>query len=71
MVDDAEQNQKEKQNYLRKKILEKGLDSEKFVEFLEEKKGEEGVDITNWTMDDLKSVVKEFYQIYNIPIEEL
>ena len=71
MEDDVEQRQKEKQNYLRKKILEKNLDSEKFVEFLEEKKGEEGADISNWTMDDLKSVVKEFYQINNIPLEEL
>ena len=71
MEDDIEQRQKEKQNYLRKKILEKNLDSEKFVEFLEEKKGEEGADISNWTMDDLKSVVKEFYQINNIPLEEL
>jgi hypothetical protein len=37
--------QKEKQNYLRKKILEKGLDPGKFVEFLQEKKGEDGDDI--------------------------
>ena len=71
MDDDADKQQKEKQNYLRKKILEKNLDSEKFVEFLEEKKGEEGADISNWTMDDLKSVVKEFYEMNNIPIEEL
>ena len=71
MDNDADKQQKEKQNYLRKKILEKNLDSEKFVEFLEEKKGEEGADISNWTMDDLKSVVKEFYEMNNIPIEEL
>ena len=71
MEDDVDKQQKEKQNYLRKKILEKNLDSEKFVEFLEEKKGEEGADISNWTMDDLKSVVKEFYEMNNIPIEEL
>ena len=62
--------QKEKQNYLRKKIIEKGLDPEKFVEFLQEKKGEEGDDISNWTMEDLKLVVKEFYQINNVQNEE-
>ena len=62
--------QKEKQNYLRKKIIERGLDPEKFVEFLQEKKGEEGDDISNWTMEDLKLVVKEFYQINNVQNEE-
>ena len=62
--------QKEKQNYLRKNIIEKGLDPEKFVEFLQEKKGEEGDDISNWTMEDLKLVVKEFYQINNVQNEE-
>jgi len=63
--------QKEKQNYLRKKILEKGLDPGQFVEFLQEKKGEEGDDISNWTMEDLKIVVKEFYQINNIQDDEI
>ena len=63
-------NQKEKQNYLRKKILEKGLDPGKFVEFLQEKKGEDGDDISNWTMEDLKIVVKEFYQINDIVDDE-
>ena len=29
---------KEKQNYLRKNIIDKGLDPEQFVEFLQEKK---------------------------------
>ena len=62
--------QKEKQNYLRKKILEKGLDPGKFVEFLQEKKGEDGDDISNWTMEDLKIVVKEFYQINDIVNDE-
>ena len=62
--------QKEKQNYLRKKILEKGLDPGKFVEFLQEKKGEDGDDISNWTMEDLKKVVKEFYQINDIVDDE-
>ena len=61
---------KEKQNYLRKTILEKGLDPGKFVEFLQEKKGEDGDDISNWTMEDLKIVVKEFYQINDIVNDE-
>jgi len=66
-----DEEQKEKQNYLRKSIIEKGLDPGKFVDFLQEKKGEEGADISNWTMEDLKQIVKEFYEINEIPIEEL
>ena len=66
-----DEEQKEKQNYLRKNILEKGLDPEEFVEFLQEKKGEEGADISNWTMEDLKIIVKEFYELNKIPKEEL
>ena len=50
----------EKQNYLRENILEKGYDTNKFIDFLKSKKGEEGADITNWTMTDLKIIVKEF-----------
>ena len=52
-----------KASFLRKNILEKGIDAEKFVDFLQEKKGEDGADITNWTMDDLKLLVNEFYKI--------
>ena len=58
-------NQEEKQNYLRENILEKGYDTNKFVEFLKSKKGEEGADVTNWNMEDLKKVVKEFISSEN------
>ena len=61
----------EKQQFLRENILDKKeIDANKFVEFLKEKKGEEGADISNWTMQDLKEVVKEFYQTNNIPTKE-
>ena len=53
----------EKQNYLRENILDKGYDTNKFIEFLKSKKGEEGADITNWTMEDLKNIVKEFISL--------
>ena len=52
--------QKEKQNYLRKKILEKGLDPGQFVEFLQEKKGENGLDLNTWTMKELTKAVTDF-----------
>jgi hypothetical protein len=34
--------QEEKQNFLRENILEKGYDTNKFIDFLKSKKGEEG-----------------------------
>ena len=52
--------QEEKQNFLRENILEKGYDTNMFVDFLMGKKGEEGADVGNWSMNDLKLVVNEF-----------
>ena len=61
----SESTQEEKQIFLRENILEKGYDANSFVEFLIGKKGEEGADVGNWTMDDLKVVVKEFISLQN------
>ena len=55
--------QEEKQNYLRENILEKGYDANDFVEFLKSKKGDQGADVSNWTMEDLKQVVAEFISL--------
>ena len=56
----SDSSQEEKQNFLREKILEKGYDTNQFVQFLIDKKGENGADVSFWTMNDLKSVVREF-----------
>ena len=53
----------EKQNFLREKILDKGYDTNQFVQFLTEKKGEDGADVSNWSMEDLVSVVNEFIKL--------
>ena len=58
MSDDS--SQEEKQNFLRENILDKGYDTNMFVDFLMEKKGEGGANVENWTMSDLQIVVKEF-----------
>jgi sorting nexin-7/30/sorting nexin-8 len=58
MVDNS--SQEEKQNFLRENILEKGYDTNMFVEFLMDKKGEGGADVSNWSLSDLQLVVKEF-----------
>ena len=62
MIDTEE----EKQNYLRENILDKGYEAEEFVSYLTSKKGEEGVNLNNWSLEELKSVVKEY--IKNNPI---
>ena len=56
--------QEEKQIYLRQNILEKGYDTNSFVEFMMNKKGgEEGADVSNWSMSELKIVVREFISL--------
>ena len=60
-----EDNQEEKQNYLRENILNQGYDTIQFVNFLKSKKGEEGADIANWSLEDLKNVVREFIESLN------
>ena len=54
----------EKQNFLRENILEKGYDVNIFINFLKTKKGgDEGADISNWSMQDLQNVVQEFISL--------
>ena len=50
----------QKQNYLRMNILEKGYDAEQFMNFLQLKKGDLGLDLNNWTLNELTSAVQEF-----------
>lgn len=56
-----------KQNYLRTEIVEKGLDSEQFINYLCEIKGEEAADIDIWSLDELKEAVSNFQ--YNMSKE--
>ena len=57
-----------KQEYLRTQILDKGYDADNFMAFLQEKKGEDGVDLSNWNISELKDAVTEFTSIYK-PVE--
>ena len=50
----------EKQAFLRENILEKGYDAEDFMKLLQSKKGELGLDLSSWSMEELKDAVKEF-----------
>ena len=50
----------EKQTFLRENILEQGYDAEEFMKLLQDKKGESGLDLMSWNMDELKDAVNEF-----------
>ena len=55
--------QEQKQNFLRENILEKGYDGQQFINYLKSIKGEEGEDISNWSMTDLQKVVQDFISL--------
>ena len=55
----------QKQNFLRINILEKGCDAEQFMNFLQSKKGELGLDLNNWTLNELTLAVQEFNSLNN------
>ena len=55
----------EKQTYLRENILNKGYNAEEFMSYLNIKKGEKGLDLGNWTMEELENTVAEFIEIKN------
>jgi hypothetical protein len=49
----------EKQAFLRENIKGQGLDSDKFIKFLEESEDKE-TDLDNWTLEELQRAVKKF-----------
>lgn len=49
-----------KQNYLREEIIGKGYDPESFSRFLENKKGEDALNLELWTMKQLADFVAEY-----------
>ena len=53
---------KEKQEFLRIHILDKGYDADEFMKFLETLKGENGLKIENWSKNDLIQAVEQFTQ---------
>lgn len=64
-----EETLEQKQKYLRENVLEKGYDPDKFMEFLTMKKGELGIDLENWTLQELMDVTKEFLSNNKLEIE--
>ena len=57
-----------KQAFLRENVLEMGYDADEFMSFLQLKKGENGLDLNNWEMNELITVVNDFVKSKkNIP----
>ena len=61
MLEDDEK--KEKQDYLRINILEKGYNADEFMQYLQMLKGENGLIIENWSKNDLIKAVHDFQNI--------
>ena len=59
MKEDLEEELKEKQEYLKAEILDKGYDAEKFSDYLSSLKAN-GTNINNWSFEELKNVVYSF-----------
>ena len=60
-----EETLRQKQLFLRENILNKGYSTDDFMDLLASKKGEQGLDLNNWTMRELQSIVKEFISYEN------
>ena len=60
-----EETLRQKQLFLRENILDKGYSTDNFMDLLHSKKGEQGLDLNNWSMRELSSIVKEFISYEN------
>ena len=56
------ENIEDKQNFLRTEILDQGYDGDKFFEFMTQQKGEDNINIENWSLEELQDVVYKFKQ---------
>ena len=51
----------QKQIYLRENILDKGLNGQEFMDFMVKLKGENGTDISQWSLEEIKMVINIIY----------
>ena len=54
----------DKQQFLRSQIMDRGYSTEEFTNFLGNIRGEEGLDLNNWSLADLQEVVNQFTSQY-------
>lgn len=58
----------QKQTFLTDEIANKGFNPVEFAQFIETKR-ENGTDIDNWTLQELRDVVYEFQSYYGAPVQ--
>ena len=63
----SEENIEAKQQFLRSQIIDQGYNPDDFSTFMGTIKGEEGLNIESWSLEDLKLVVNQ----YKLKISEL
>ena len=54
-----------KQNYLRTEIIDKGYDAEEFTAYISSLKGEDGINLELWSMEELANIVIGFQKQQN------
>ena len=57
------ENIEDKQSFLRAEILDQGYDGDQFFEFMTQQKGEDNVNIENWSLAELQDAVYKFKQL--------
>lgn len=60
-MNDDNNDQHQKQQYLRENILDKGYDANEFMEYFKESKETQEINLNDYTMNDLKEIVSGFY----------
>lgn len=59
MIEDNDFELNQKKDLLREQIIEKNYDQDEFIQFCMDRK-ENGDDMSNWTHEELKQVIKDF-----------
>ena len=60
MIENNENELSKKQEFLRIEIMDKGFDTELFTENMTKEKGENALELENWTFEELKQFVEKF-----------
>ena len=70
MIENNENELSKKQEFLRIEIMDKGFDTELFTENMTKEKGENALELENWTFEELKQFVEKFQKENQILIEQ-
>ena len=69
-MEGKDNNIEEKQEYLRKEIIEKGLSPDDFINYITNLKGENAYDLNLWNLKELQDIVEQYKESLNPKIQE-